>query len=207
MSSSPPNCSSSSSSSLSPSCSKETSKTNTSAAQNSTNHSELSVSVKDGGSEDRRITLSIMNVVCVFSTRCHLNLRKIATQGLHVEYKKENNMLNMKLRKPATTASFWSSGKGTCTGAQTEADAYRAARRYCRILQKMNFKIKLNNYRVVNVLATANLPFQLDVVRLAEQFPKECSYEPELHPGATFKVLFYFTLLFKSLIYESSLFL
>ncbi len=85
---------------------------------------------------------------------------------------------------------MWSSGKCTCTGATNERDAYIAARRFCRLLQKMRFKIRLTNYRVVNVLATVSLPFQIDVVRVAEEHRAECSYEPELHPGATFKVPF-----------------
>ncbi|CAI9739380.1 TATA box-binding protein-like 1 [Octopus vulgaris] len=78
------------------------------------------------------VDIIINNVVCSFNTRCHLNLKKIAMEGLHVEYRRENGMLNMKLRRPNTTASIWSSGKVTCTGAT--------------------------------------------------------SYEPELHPGVTFKI-------------------
>lgn len=134
------------------------------------------------------INLFINNVVCSYSTRCHLNLRRIATEGMHVEYKKENGMVNMKLRKPYTTATIWSSGKVTCAGAKTEQDAYKAARRYCRLLQRMQFKVKMTNYRVVNVLATCNMPFGVDISRLAEKYQKECSYEPELHPGATYKI-------------------
>lgn len=160
--------------------------TKTPKEENNTSN-QISISIGEG-SDSPTITMSVTNVVCSFSTKCHLNLRKIALQGMHVEFKKENNMVSMKLRRPATTASMWSSGKCTCTGAQSEPDAYKAARRYCRILQKMNFRIKLSNYRVVNVLATCTLPFQLDVVRVAENYPAECSYEPELHPGATFKV-------------------
>lgn len=162
------------------------SSSSSSTSSSSLNSNQIQIPTENGG----HLTMSVTNVVCSFSTRCHLNLRKIALHGMHVEYKKENNMVSMKLRKPSTTASMWSSGKCTCTGAQSTADAYKAARRYCRILQKMNFRIKLSNYRVVNVLATCSLPFQLDVVRLAEQYPSECSYEPELHPGATFKVVF-----------------
>ena len=97
-------------------------------------------------------------------------------------------MVNMKLRKPYTTATIWSSGKITCAGAKSEAEAYKAARRYCRILQKMQFKVRLNNFRVVNVLAKCKFPYEIDVSRLAENYKKECSYEPELHPGATFKL-------------------
>ena len=35
---------------------------------------------------------SVNNVVCSYSTKCHLNLRKIAKEGMHVEYKKENGV-------------------------------------------------------------------------------------------------------------------
>ena len=134
------------------------------------------------------VEISINNVVCSYSTRCRLVLRKIATEGMHVEFKKENNMVNMRLRTPLTTASIWASGKITCTGATTESDAYRAARRYARLLQRMKFKVRLFNYRVVNVLATCAMPFSVDIYRVAEKYQKECSYEPELHPGATFRI-------------------
>lgn len=147
----------------------------------------LPILTKTSDSSDP-INLFINNVVCSYSTRCHLNLKRIATEGMHVEYKKENGMVNMKLRKPYTTATIWSSGKVTCAGAKSEQDAYIAARRYCRLLQRMQFKVKMTNYRVVNVLATCNMPFGVDISRLAEKYQKDCSYEPELHPGATYKI-------------------
>ncbi|CAN8005004.1 unnamed protein product [Ixodes pacificus] len=63
------------------------------------------------------IDIVINNVVCSFSVRCHLNLRQIALTATNVEYRRENGMLTMKIRAPYTTASMWSSGKVTCTGA------------------------------------------------------------------------------------------
>ncbi|XP_035828154.1 TATA-box-binding protein [Aplysia californica] len=66
--------------------------------------------------ESPEIDIIINNVVCTFGTRCHLNLKRIAMEGAHVEYKRENGMLNMKLRRPNATATIWSSGKITCTG-------------------------------------------------------------------------------------------
>lgn len=139
-------------------------------------------------SPETGLDMYISNVVCSYSVRCHLNLKRIAMQGMHVEYRRENNMVNMRLRKPMSTASIWSSGKITCTGATTELDAYKAARRICRQLQKMNFKVRLANYRVVNVLATSSANFDIDLNKLADQYRQECSYEPELHPGATFRI-------------------
>lgn len=139
-------------------------------------------------SPETGLDIYISNVVCSYSTRCHLNLKRIAMQGMHVEYRRENNMVNMRLRKPLSTASIWSSGKITCTGSTTELDAYKAARRICRQLQKMKFKVRLANYRVVNVLATSSASFDIDLNKLADQYRHECSYEPELHPGATFRI-------------------
>ena len=61
--------------------------------------------------EEPEIDIVINNVVCAFNVRCHLTLKDIALHGANVEYKRENGMVTMKLRKPYTTASIWSSGK------------------------------------------------------------------------------------------------
>lgn len=71
------------------------------------------------------IDIVINNVVCSFSVRCHLNLREIALNGRNVEFRRENGMVTMKLRRPYTTASIWSSGRITCTGATSEDQVRR----------------------------------------------------------------------------------
>ena len=70
--------------------------------------------------QEPEIDIVINNVVCSFSVRCHLNLRGIALSGRNVEYRRENGMVTMKLRRPYTTASIWSSGRITCTGSTSE---------------------------------------------------------------------------------------
>lgn len=40
------------------------------------------------------LNIAISNVVCSFTTRCHLNLKMIAMQGAHVIYKRQNNVSN-----------------------------------------------------------------------------------------------------------------
>lgn len=42
--------------------------------------------------ETPEVDINISNVVCNFSTRCHLNLRTIATNGINVEYKREQGV-------------------------------------------------------------------------------------------------------------------
>lgn len=134
------------------------------------------------------IDIVINNVVCSFSVRCHLNLREIALNGFNVEFRRENGMVTMKLRHPYTTASIWSSGRITCTGATSEEQAKIAARRYARCLQKLGFSAKFNNFRVVNVLGTCSMPWAIKIVNFSEKYKKDASYEPELHPGVTYKL-------------------
>lgn len=64
--------------------------------------------------EEPEIDIVINNVVCAFNVRCHLALKEIALHGANVEFKRENGMVTMKLRKPYTTASIWSSGMNRC---------------------------------------------------------------------------------------------
>jgi len=136
------------------------------------------------------VDIVINNVVCSFSVRCHLNLKEIAMNGSNVEYRRENGMVTMKIRQPYTTASIWSSGKITCTGANSEEQARIAARKFSRILQKLDEKyrnIRIKNWRVVNVLGTCTMPFAIKITPFSQAF-KEASYEPELHPGVTYKI-------------------
>ena len=93
----------------------------------------------------------------------------------------------MKLRKPNSTANIWSSGKITCVGAKSEEAAKISARRFGRILQKLGYEsVKFRNYKVVNVLGVVKLPFAVKLETFSRA-NKEASYEPELHPGVTYK--------------------
>lgn len=134
------------------------------------------------------VDIVINNVVSSFNVRCHLNLRDIALRGLNVEYRRENAMVTMKLRQPYTTASMWSSGKITCTGANSETQSLIASRRFARVLQKLGYKVRFKNYRIVNVLGTCNLPFGINITSFSQKHRQLASYEPELHPGVTYKI-------------------
>ncbi|KAH8409202.1 hypothetical protein KR009_010288 [Drosophila setifemur] len=134
------------------------------------------------------LDIVINNVVCSFSVRCHLKLRDIALNGANVEYRRENGMVTMKLRHPYTTASIWSSGRITCTGATSESMAKVAARRYARCLGKLGFPTRFQNFRIVNVLGTCSMPWAIKIVNFSERHRDNASYEPELHPGVTYKM-------------------
>uniref|UniRef100_A0A1A9WPF5 TATA box-binding protein-like 1 n=1 Tax=Glossina brevipalpis TaxID=37001 RepID=A0A1A9WPF5_9MUSC len=151
-------------------------------------NTNVAVKTEDPQEAEPEIDIVINNVVCTFSVRCHLNLREIALQGSNVEYRRENGMVTMKLRRPYTTASIWPSGRITCAGATSEDQAKIAARRYARCLEKLGFRVRFHNFRVVNVLGTCSMPWAIKIVNFSEKFKREASYEPELHPGVTYKM-------------------
>jgi len=144
--------------------------------------------VKECTESEGELDIILNNIVCNFSVRCHLNLKQIAKDGFNVEYNRAMAMLIMKFRKPRCTASIWSSGKITMTGATTETDAKVGARRCARVLQKLGYNVKFTKYRIVNVLGTCTFPFAIKIAEFAGAHPRLASYEPELHPGVTYKM-------------------
>ncbi|XP_054717696.1 TATA box-binding protein-like 1 [Uloborus diversus] len=163
--------------------------TNSAVSKYEGDHASEQIAVEGDSNEDVPVVdIVINNVVCSFNVRCHLNLRQIALNGANVEYRRENGMVTMKIRKPYTTASIWSSGKITCTGATSDDDAKKASRKFARILQQLGFRVRFTNYRVVNVLGTCTMTFGINLNKFAEKHRRLASYEPELHPGATYKI-------------------
>ncbi|CAF4068363.1 unnamed protein product, partial [Rotaria sordida] len=142
----------------------------------------------DRNQHDSEIELFVNNVVCSFALGCKLNLRKIAMEAANVIYKRDHAMVLMKMRNPYCSANVWSSGKVIVTGTTSEDDAQRAARRIARCLQRLGFKIKFRNYRIVNCLATCSMPWPIDIIKLSRIYPECVSYEPEIHPGATVRL-------------------
>jgi len=139
--------------------------------------------------EEPVIDIVINNVVCNFSVSCDLDLKYIAQHGDNVEYRRENGMVTMKLRRPYCTASIWSSGKVTCTGSTSEAEARQAGRRVARYLQKtLEYQVRFRGFRIVNVLGTCSMPFSIRISDFAQKYPKIACYEPELHPGVTYRI-------------------
>lgn len=128
----------------------------------------------------------IRNVVCCFSTSSYLNLRKIALDGLNVEYKRDRVI--MKLRKPAITAIIFSSGKITCSGAKSTREALIGARRIARQIQKLGFSIKFEEYRVTNMMSSSSVPFPINLNKLVSLIPDKCQYNPELSSMLFFKM-------------------
>ncbi len=55
----------------------------------------------------------------------------------------------------------------------SDDDSQRAARRIARCIQRLGYKTKFRNYRIVNCLATCSMPWPIDIVKLSQTYP-EC---------------------------------
>lgn len=156
--------------------------------QNSAMNDVQEESSKETDEENPEIDILISNVMCVFSVSCHLNLRKIALNGLNVEYQKGTGLVRMRLRKPNTIATIYSSGTITCKGATSELEAKQSARRCARSLQKLGFNVRLGKFRVRNVLGSCTMPWAIKIESFSEHFRDVVQYEPEIQPGAIYKI-------------------
>lgn len=137
------------------------------------------------------VDITINNVVCNFSVKCHINLRQLALNGTNVMYNREKGMVHMKVRKPLVTALIRSSGCVSITGSTSEEEAKTAARRVARMLQKLGFNARFTDFRITNILGTCKLPFGVKIHQFSaenRQRELQVSYEPELHPGVKLKV-------------------
>ncbi|CAK8697889.1 unnamed protein product [Clavelina lepadiformis] len=134
------------------------------------------------------LRIIVCNVVASFRVRCHLNLRQIAMESIDVVYKRESQKVVMRMRKPRCTAYIWSSGKIVCTGSSSAENAKEAARKFAKRLKRVGFKVRFAEFKVVNVLAVSKMPFAININDFSQAHKgKHCSYEPELHPGVTYR--------------------
>uniref|UniRef100_A0A8C0RTY4 TATA box-binding protein-like 1 n=1 Tax=Canis lupus familiaris TaxID=9615 RepID=A0A8C0RTY4_CANLF len=134
---------------------------------------------------DVALDILITNVACVFRTRCHLNLRKIALEGANVIYKRDVGKVLMKLRKPRITATIWSSGKIICTEKQVKKKL-NLVPDLARSLQELGFQVIFTDFKVVNILAVCNMPFEIRLPEFTKNNRPHASYEPELHPAVCY---------------------
>jgi len=136
------------------------------------------------------IVPTIQNVVSTVNLACPIDLKKVAMHARNAEYNpKRFTAVIMRIREPKTTALIFASGKLVCTGAKSEADSRDAARKYARIVQKLDFPVKFTDFKVQNIVANCDVRFAIRLEGLAahESHCHYSSYEPELFPGLIYR--------------------
>ena len=67
----------------------------------------------------------------------------------------------MRVREPKTTALIFRSGKLVVTGAKSEEDARLAARKYARIIQRLDFPAKFTDFKIQNMVGSCDVKFPI----------------------------------------------
>lgn len=131
----------------------------------------------------------LQNVVATFNLGVdHLDLRAIALRKAFIEYNPQKfAAATLRIREPRTTALAFASGNMVCTGAKTEIEARLAGRKYVRLLQKHGIPVSFRNFKIQNIVASAEIPHCLKLLELSRAYGPYVSYEPDLFPGLVFR--------------------
>ena len=121
---------------------------------------------------------------------CKLDLKTIALKARNAEYNpKRFAAVIMRIREPKTTALIFSSGKMVVTGAKDETQARNAARKFTRIIQKIDFPAKFSDFKIQNLVASVDVKFPIRLEGLAQNHFTFSSYEPEVFPGLIYRMM------------------
>ena len=74
----------------------------------------------------------------------------------------------MIIQEPKTTALFFESGKMVITGAKTENDSKKASKNFAKTIRKLGFGVQFKNFKVQNVVASADLKSNINLYSFAE---------------------------------------
>lgn len=132
----------------------------------------------------------LQNIVSTVNLGCQLDLKHIALHARNAEYNpKRFAAVIMRIRDPKTTALIFASGKMVCTGAKSEQLSRLAARKYAKIIQKLNFPAKFMDFKVQNIVASCGVNFPIRLEGLSLAHSRYSSYEPELFPGLIYRMM------------------
>jgi len=136
------------------------------------------------------IVPTLQNIVSTVNLGCKLDLKVIALHARNAEYNpKRFAAVIMRIREPKTTALIFASGKMVCTGAKSEDMSRLAARKYARIIQKLNFPAKFMDFKIQNIVGSCDVKFPIRLEGLAYAHNQFSSYEPELFPGLIYRMV------------------
>ncbi len=136
------------------------------------------------------IVPSVQNIVATVNVGCELNLQSIAMQTRNAEYNPKRFIaVIIRIREPKATGLIFKSGKIVITGTKTEIDCRIAARKFCRVIQRLNYpQARFLDFTIQNVVASTSVHFPIKLEKLCNDNVACANYEPELYPGLVYRM-------------------
>merc|ERR1712014_334678 len=88
-----------------------------------------------------------------------------------------------------TTCLVFSTGKLILTGAKSEYDCKIAARTFAKLVRNCGYKVMFKEFKIQNIVGVADVKFPIRLEALQIQHRQFCEYEPEVFPGAIYRLL------------------
>lgn len=131
-------------------------------------------------------------MVATFDLQCHVDLKAVAFGVRVAEYNpRKHSSVSMRLRDPRATALVRASGKVSIAAKATEEELKSSAKKVARLIQRCGHegKARFCSYRVVSILAKARFGFPVRLDALAEEWPRNAVYEPEVYCSCVFRTI------------------
>lgn len=115
--------------------------------------------------------LMISNVVSTIDLGTNLDLGYIASKLINCEciYTKSGiiSAVKLSLKHPKATAMIYKTGKINCFGAKSELASKKANHFIIKSLKKLGYAVEIRFYRLVNIVGTCYLNFQINLTKLS----------------------------------------
>ena len=122
-----------------------------------------------------------------------INLRDLARRSWNVELdpRKNKGGLGLAIRNPRCNAVLFSTGTMNCVHAlSSELEAATAARKLVRKVQKIYPSVRMQSFRIGNILASGALGFTLDLYTVSrdKKLSDQIEFDPDRFPGLHYRV-------------------
>ena len=141
----------------------------------------------------------VVNIVSMVELGTRLILREIALQIKNAEYNPSRiNAVIIRIKEPKTAALIFNSGFIIVLGAKDKEKSKEAAKIFAKQIKNLGYKVRFNNFKIVNIVATCDLGFPIKLTKLniklnsmlsknqsnnGKDEKSPCHYEPEVFPG------------------------
>lgn len=134
----------------------------------------------------------IHNLVVYCNLKCELDLYKIAQLVKFSNYDPHKSPgLTLKIKNPRSTAKIFHKGGMSITGVKTEEEGFKAAKKFGKIIKKLNYNVCVKKIEIKNIMATSCCNFEVDIQSVSSdsRFKNVVQYNPEIFSGIRVKIL------------------
>ncbi|KAK3222137.1 hypothetical protein Dsin_009162 [Dipteronia sinensis] len=75
-----------------------------------------------------------------------------------------------------------------CTGAKSEEQSKVAARKFARIVMKVGFPVKFQDFKIQNIVGCCDVKFPVRLEGISHSHFAFSNYEPEVFPGLVYRM-------------------